>query len=261
MKNLAINTLLAGGVIFLASHLDVSAQLITPDNPAAPVVTDSISTAGYYLINTYPDVTNPPSSADINALPAYAGLTQEEAQSVGPEGFSPDLTINGTTYKGDGVLYAIAGAPSTVPMTSLVIPGTGTPVQFATFALGAGTPTAFTVGLLSNYPDTTYYTLSLYGSDPNVANPPTAIVTSLVLDPAQTSNPKKNEFYYADVTGAAQGDYLVVDGYSSVNHSSQVTFGGVTFDPLLTTPEPSTYALMLGGLVVLALVTRLRRNA
>jgi proteasome assembly chaperone (PAC2) family protein len=94
--------------------------------------------------------------------------------------------------------------------------------------------------------------------------------SSGVIDPNQTSNDNgstadprsNNEFYYADVTGAGAGDYLAILGNTSnTDKGDQVTLGGVTFDTVATTPEPSTYALMLGGLGMLALVARLRRKA
>ena len=239
-------------------HTHAAAAVITPNNPLAPVVTDTVNPAGYYLFDTYPDVANHPAAADINALPGYASLT-EEAPLFGPESLSPDLTVDEITYKGDGVTFANAG-----PATGGV-PGTGTPVEFATFALGSGTPTAFTVGVLSDYPDVTYYQLNLYSGNPNTTtttptllSPAPTPLASVIIDPDQTVNPGDNEFYYADITGAADGDYLVVNGYTpDGGHGGQVTLGGVTFDAI---PEPSTYALMFAGLGMLLVIARFRRS-
>jgi hypothetical protein len=147
MKNLLFSGLSCAAILFIAAS-SASAEAIIPTNPTSPVVTNSVATTGYYLFDTYPDVNGHPAAADINQLPGYASLT-EEGPLFGPEGLSPDLTVNGTTYKGDGVDFANAGAATDAPVTGTPIPGTGTPVEFATFALGAGTPAAFEVGLLA----------------------------------------------------------------------------------------------------------------
>jgi hypothetical protein len=249
MKNGLFRKLGSAAILFIAAS-SASAQVIVPTNPTSPVVTNSVQADGYYLFDTYPDVANHPGAADINELPAYATLTQE-APIYGPEGETSDLTVNGTAYEGDGVAYANSGAATGG------VPGTGAPVEFATFQLGSGTPATFQVGLLSNYEDTTYYSLSLYSSDPNTGPAQTPLY-SVMMDPDQTRNPGQNEFYYADVVGATTGDYLVADGYTSNNYNAQVTLGGVTFN---TVPEPCTFGMLLAGLGAVCALARRRLSA
>ena len=257
MKNHLPATPIFAAIALMIAQTAAPAATILADNPAAPVVSNTIAPSGDFLFDASP-VGDSTSSADVSNLPAYATVAQEN-RVYPPEFFTAPLSVNGTSYD-TGVAYPNAGTESFDPTTGLPTPEVGA-AKFITFELGTSTPAAFEVGLLSNYPDVTYYTLDLYSGDPTAGG---SLLASSLLDPAQIKNENdtgtsiyisNNEFYYATVTGATNGDYLVVEGQSS-NSGAQVTLGAVTFDSVV--PEPSTYLLVSVGAAMLLLSFRLR---
>jgi hypothetical protein len=225
MKKLTLKMLLSA-IAILAAHSTASAQVLTALNPTTPVITNTITSPNYYLFSaTLPFG----SGVDVDAAPSYASVA-DDALSY-PSG-STTITAGGKTYN-SGVQY---NSPS--------------PTDLATVTL-SGAPASFDLGVLLDYDDSTVFTLNLYNSSD-------ALLSTAVLNPHQGQNtPTVNQFYYANVADATDtGDYIVISG----DTTGQATLGGITFG-VAPTPEPSTYALMLGGLGMLALVARLRRKA
>ncbi len=244
-----------------ATHLTARAQVITPVNPTSPVVTSTVPTTsagplndggktatdGYDFFNF-----NPPNfsqgttggdnpSYDVYSLPSYVtGLTT--TGSIYVTG-SPQLTIAGTTYADVGELYATGSSSS--------------PVDFVTFELTGAIPTSFNLGVLSDYNDSTVYSLSLYSGNPSSGG--TLIGSPVAISDGTENSPTEDKFYYGEITGASTGDYVVVSAAPPTG-SNQVTLGGITFDTVATTPEPGTCALMFAGLGMLVLMARLRRH-
>jgi hypothetical protein len=229
MKKLTLKMLLLGLAVF-AAHSTASAQVLTALNPTTPAVLTTITSPNYYLFDARNNMTT--TIGDVNAAPSYASVSDAGSQLYVTG--STEITAGGVTYD-SGVAY---NAPS--------------PTNLATVTL-TGAPASFNLGVFLDYNDSTVYTLNLYSAS-------ATLLSTAVLNPSQApdNTPVTNQFYYANVAGAtAAGDYIVVSGNTG---GGQATVGGLTFDPA-TTPEPSTYALVLAGLGTLALVARLRRTA
>jgi hypothetical protein len=224
MKNTfnKFNAFIAGAATLFALCSHASAQTITV-NLGNPKVINTINSPTNYdfFSATGGDTLSLPSYATVATagLPDSSGLTS--------------LTVNSTTVS-TGLVYA---------------QGTTT---LATITLGSGVPASFTLGVLSDYDETDYYTLNLYDGSGLLS-------TSGVLNPTANGNvDDQNQFSFATVSNASMGDTIQVN-VSGINSGDQVTLGGITFDSVAT-PEPSTYALMFAGLSMLLLVARLRRT-
>jgi hypothetical protein len=256
--NQFLQAVLASAAAVVILQANASAQTITPLNPTAPVVTNTIPSnvgpAGTTGADGYDffDFNNPSRnnanghsanvSTNLASLPSYiTGLTFDSTLLQYSSNFTPDMTIAATTYHA-GLIYSATNATVAAPQT------------FLTFQLTSGVPSAFDLGVLRDYADHTQYILSLYSGTPS---PATLLSTTAINDGTKDSGPL-NQFYYGEVFGASAGDFVVITG-DNPGGSDQVTIGGITFDSVAT-PEPSTIALMLAGLGTLALVARLRRS-
>ena len=264
IPNLITGALLAGVTTLLVSSLTASAAVLTADNPDTVVNDTSITIGsdgigGYFFSQVVPDpVPNDASGTDIYSY-ADAPYVASVVPSLTPfAGGSSDsaISVDGTNYY-TGVYYTNAGSSTyqTVATINLsdVTPGAALP----TFTLGV-----LTGATSADRENDDLYQLSLYSSTGTLlGNSPLQV--NNVTD---TANPTTDDFFYATVAGAIQGDYLVLtaarnptkndDG--SYATGSNIVFGGVTFSA--SVPEPSTYALMFAGLGILVLVARLRRR-
>ena len=243
-------------VVIVAMPLNVAAQVVTALDPTTPVVVNSVPNPTLGAINTghtgesgydffaATTETGPTVRADVSDLPTFVtsvdtDLTSYDAANAMnyttleyPGSYS-QLTIAGATY-GTGELYYNVGNQGAIVSAPL-----------AKIALGSGVPSSFDLGLLQQDSSVETLNVGLYNAAGDLLNAANATGT---LQAGQSS---VNNFFYADVSGAAAGDYLLVSGTGHY----QVTLGGVAFD----TPEPSTYALMFTGLGFVILLARSRR--
>jgi hypothetical protein len=257
-QNITLKTLLAGILTIGLGQLHT---------PAAPLVTE-LNQTNPIVVNTLPNSTTGPSNTGTTGEGGYELFDVTNAGTVAAPlagdvsnlpTYVTGLSADGTQPYRSGFTNITAGTTS-YPSGQLYVFGTGA-LDLATFELTGTLPTnGFDVDVLRDYPDTTSYTLSLYSGTPS----PSTLLSSDLLNTAGVKDGTagnadiENQFFFASVTGASAGDYLVISAAAS---NAQVTLGGISFDSIPTTPEPSTYALMLGGLGALALVARLRRNA
>jgi hypothetical protein len=253
-------TLLAVAVATLGTCLTASAQLVqlnsgnpTEDVNALPTAT--IGAGGYDLFDTEGGPAYPSgeftATGNLTNLPSYVSGVTEEDTPINSGGDS-QITVAAESYTYfTGVLqnYVYNNNVNSAPLAKIVLQGT--------------VPSSFDLGLLADnlYADgTTLYSLSLYNGATNVQ-----IGNTLSVNSTATGRSAKNDFYFAEVSdpnplAGTDGDYLIVSGSSTAYVSGQsgnnpVNLGGLTFD-VATTPEPSSYALMLGGLGLLAFMVR-----
>jgi hypothetical protein len=216
-----------------------SAQILIALNPLSPVIVNSVpsptsgpsntGTTGEAGYEFFAASTGSSSPNDVISLPNYATVDELGNPTYG--GAYTSLTIAGTNY-GSGTLYS---SNSTDPLVKLT--------------LGSNVPTTFDLGILDNFPATVSFSITLYNSSG------TSLSTAATSLNTTNNQPTTNNFYYTEVSGASSGDYLVITGSSSYNSA---TIGGITFDSVAAVPEPTTFALMLGGLSILFLMARTR---
>jgi PEP-CTERM motif len=180
-------------------------------------------------------------TGDLSNLPTYVTSVAGFAES--DSGADSQITVGGTTYF-TGISFDFANDPA--------------PLTLATITLGSSIPASFNLGLLSDnsyQSSNAFYSLALFNSS-NVQLGSTLAVNSTI-----TGDTHQNDFYYANVQGAGAGDYIKVYAAGTApTPGVQVSLGGVTFDTV-TTPEPTTWALMFAGLGVLVLVARRKVSA
>jgi hypothetical protein len=261
-----LKSLLAGTVALVAIDHHVSAATLSALDPTAPITVSTVpsttlgpsnqtttGTAGYTFFDLSPS-TNDTSSDNLSVLPSYVtsvtatgvdGYYNGGSGTQAQGGFAP-ITIGGVSYISGVTIGAASTTGSDLATIELnqTDPGTVLPT--------------FNVGILTDNTDGNYsanFSLTLYSGVP-VAGPMGNEVTSTEINTTATSASESDDFYYTSVTGATTGDYLVVSSTSS----EISVLGGVTFDTVATTPEPSTFALMLGGLAALILVATTRRG-
>jgi hypothetical protein len=211
-------------------------------------VPGTIANAGYEFYYTQENGNGfSPAPSD---LPGYA-ITTPVSDQFG-NGNDSFLTIAGTQY------YTGFAQASASPASDPAVPGEG--AVFDTIQLTDAVtpvPTSFVLGLLldnSYKPGNGIFSLNLYSGDPTAMGT-TLLASTPVSTP--TGDTGVNHFYLGQVNGATSGEYITVTATNP--QGGFVTLGGITFDPV-TTPEPSTWALMLGGLAVLVSIVRFRQR-
>ena len=250
-----LKTVPLAAAALLASHLSSSAATLTALDPTALVEN----------VNSIPSTTQGPSNTGTTGTDGYSvfGNSTTDSTSSLP-GYVSSVTPTGSAgeYRGgDNSTITLSGDTVHSGFTQAYT-SNGNVYDLALIALTGSVPSTFDLGLLTdnsnqNYP--TAYTLSLYSGDPSAGG--TQVGTTLDVNTTASSRSVDNDFYYASVSGASSGDFLVVQGYTPAgfNSTNAVELGGVTFDTVVT-PEPSTFALMFAGLGVLLLVARTRRG-
>ena len=248
-----IKTLLGSSVILLVSNMTASAALLTAVNPDAAINDTSITVGsdgigGYFFSQTEP---NPaPSNASGTDLYNYADATYVASVipsllPLGSSTFSP-ITVGGTNYY-SGVYYTSKGSTTYQTVATINLSDVNPGAAIPTFTLGVLTGSAST-----DFENDDLYQLSLYsGTGTLLGNSPLQVNNS-----PDDANPSTDDFFFATVSGAVQGDYLTLTAAENPAYHGNVVFDGVTFSAPV--PEPSTYALMIVGLGALALVARLR---
>jgi hypothetical protein len=271
-----LTAVLVGAITIIVVQANASAQTVTALHPTGAIIVDTVPTASQGPSNTGTTgedgyVFYDPTGTD------HGGGTERDTSDVTSETITPVSGFTmpnsyATLTTASGVDYFRAGETHITIGSTLYASGqlfinatVDVPQLLTTIALGSSVPANFDLGVLRDYPDDTAYVLSLYSGTPS----PATLLSSALLDTTLTTDgsspPVENQFFYGEVSGASAGDYLTITGapadLGTGNRSEQVTLGGVVFDTVAPTPEPSTYALMLAGLGTLALVARLRRTS
>jgi hypothetical protein len=273
-----LKTLVAGTVMVLASHLSATAQVVTPAGSTTGVTTLTTGSAtpglvgedldGYDLFaaSSSASVSGSTSTSDLPSTvvsgPAYASVALESASVL--DGYSPgvggnysELTADSTTYE-TGIVYL----DTPEGQSDLYTTNGAVYYNLATITIGANAPATFTLGFLTDNTNDNHNN-QLFQLETSTNSAP----VDLNLLYSGTSD--SNDFYYATVTGATVGETISVlvgnannTTLSSGDYQNVFGISGITFSSSPTTPEPSTYALMLGGLGILLAVQRFtRRNA
>ena len=254
MKNLPLLTtaLLAGAFTLFATQLS-RAQSITLD----PETTNSdITNGGYFLSQTEPTSDPTPGSGTDIFSYAQSPYVTSVAPDFGAFGYPVYGTIAvGTTDYYTGLYYTSNGTAAFQPVATINLSDTNPGTAISAFGVGILT------GVSGGDPESNdLYELTLYSSD-NMA-----LATTQLNTVSDAPSGESDDFLNATISGAVTGDYIVVsaarnpaqDGDGNYTYGANIVFNGVTFSA--TTPEPSTYALMLAGLGALVLVARLRRS-
>jgi hypothetical protein len=159
-------------------------------------------------------------------------------------------------FPGGGPDYSTIFSPTGASVNTGILFNNGPQPDMVDYTLG--TSATF------NYSDFNVY--FMYGNtfDPgprnatitlNLLNASSALITTDTVTATDPAGEPQNmaEFEEFTVTGAASGDILQFGATSYVLGGYQSYVGGASFESL---PEPSTYALMLGGLALLGFCVR-----
>ena len=248
--------------LMLAGPLSASAALLTPATETTGVTTLT-DVDGYYFYGGSTDNTV------LAVAPSYASVALTSSTIDDAAGYSgytdltvPKLTSSGTTTIGTGIAYL--HSPEVVDQYTGVgsTPAPTTYYDFATITVA--TAGSFTFGILNantnSDTNNALYEVELNGG--------TAIPLNTVHDPDNSSN----DFFNVTATGLVQGDTITIlagndptffNPTNGNSYQNVIGLGGVVFSSFqaATTPEPSTYALMLAGLGLLLAVERFNRRS
>jgi hypothetical protein len=166
------------------------------------------------------------------------------------------IVVDGSTYPGNiGYNYIdqpTSSAPyfsgttySAITFVNSATPGTV--FNAMTFTLTGSVPNIRLGILYDNSDDSSMVT----GTSFRIVESSGGSATS-ALAPIATGN-QVADWYFFDITGAAAGESYTIQAINTSSSDENLQVGGITFDPGTgVVPEPSTWAMLLGGLGLLA---------
>ncbi len=190
--------------------------------------------------------TNTTGNGTINTLPAYLTLAAATGGTGPNDAYGAKLAIDNPTATGT--------AASGIAFQSAVGP-TGTN-PFFTFTISTGVPAGtLRIGILS---DTSAGNGNIPTSFTLAQTAGTGTGTVTLADALAPTAAAQADWYFFDIANAAAGDvYTLSLGTTTAVANAKPTISGVTLDVV---PEPSSWAMMLAGVVGFAGWTRRRQR-